>query len=135
MSEGKLSLTKDDLKEILTEVIAEVKKPNEVEQQKIDQQMRQIEQDQKTRLETRDQKLDAIAAKRQFQKTCLHEGGRPIHPHTVFVQDDWGGYILCQVCQIVVRPADSKAKTTECVYDTELFNRLFQKTSSSGIFA
>lgn len=130
-AEQPLQLTAKDLKELISSAVsaavAEAKKPVVTDAEKA-----AIEQAQQDRKQTAQQKLDEINAKKFNQKVCQHEGGKPTHPHTVYVQDDWGGYILCQLCGIVVRPENSAAKTTNAVYDTALFNRLFQKSGGAN---
>jgi hypothetical protein len=142
-----VSLTADDLKNIIAGAVSEAvkaaKAPNEIEQAKLDQQKKQIEQDNQTRLETSaqiKQKMDNDAFQKQV---CQHEGGRPKHAHTVFVSDDIGGYVLCQVCRAVIRPEsqlvhfpkDIQTSRKDIIFNTVLFNKVFQNTDASGLFA
>jgi hypothetical protein len=86
-----------------------------------------------------------MKANENFQKrTCAHvTGGRNPHPHTVFVSDDLGGYVLCQKCRAVIRPENQlqsfpsgfKEKRPDVIFDTALFNRVFQLTDASSLFA
>jgi hypothetical protein len=59
------------------------------------------------------------------------------------VSDDIGGYVLCQACRAVIRPASQLAnfekgfelKRKDVIFDTALFNKVFQLTDASGTFA
>jgi hypothetical protein len=142
-----VSLTAEDLKNIIAGAVSEAvkaaKAPNAIEQAKLDQQQKQIEQDQQTRLETSEQIKQDMANKAFRKQTCQHEGGKPKHPHTVFVSDDLGGYVLCQVCNAVIRPEsqlvhfpkDIQQKRQDIIFNTALFNKVFQSTDASGMFA
>src|SRR5690242_9608328 len=97
------------LPELIKAIAAELRKPSELEQEELEarraereKKQAEIEQAQATRRETSAQKLAEIEAKRLHQQTCIHEGGRPVHPYTVYVSDPLGGYVLCQKCQGVI---------------------------------
>jgi hypothetical protein len=145
--EKNVALTAKDLKEIIAGAVSEAvkaaKAPNEIEQQKLDQQKVRIQQDNETRRETAEQVKQNMANDAFRKKTCAHEGGKPKHSHGVFVSDDLGGYVLCQSCRAVIRPenqlahfpADFRQKRQDVIFDTALFNRVFQTTDSAGLFA
>jgi hypothetical protein len=135
--------------ELLKTVLAETRKPTELEQFQIEEH--------KARLEARKNEIEAAqsarlqgASDRQRirqsqiaeQKRCQHEGGKPSpHSYAVFVNDHLGGFILCQRCQAVVRMEQAKTYyggdkyTGTIIFDDNLFNKLFQASTESGIFA
>ena len=135
------------IKSAVSAAVAEARKPTELEQQELEArrtlreaEKRKIEVDQQSRRDTAQQQKAEMTRKHQHQKDCLHEGGRPVHPFSVFVHDPIGGYVLCQKCQVVVRPETQRGHFPQdykgaTVFDSVLFSRLFQKTSDSGIFA
>lgn len=146
-TEKVVSITANDLKDIIAGAVSEAvkaaKAPNEIEQQKLDQQKLKIEQDNQTRLESASQIRETMKQDAFRKKACAHEGGKPSHAHTVFVSDDLGGYVLCQVCRAVIRPEaqlahfpkDFQKTRSDVIFDTTLFNKVFQKTDASGLFA
>lgn len=139
--EQTLTLTATNLKDIIAAAVAESRKPSELEQLELEekkaaqeQKRAQIEQDQQTRRETAEQQLQIMANKRAFQKLCTHKH-RKGDTHCTFVHDEQGGYVLCQKCQAVIRPGVApKSYTGDVIFDTDLFNRLFQDTSSNGMW-
>jgi hypothetical protein len=139
--EQAVSLTAKDLQQLIATAIAAAKQPNEIEQfeleekkKKQEQQKLDTEQEQQTRRETAEQQLQIIASKKSFQRVCTHKH-RKGDSHCVFVTDDLGGYILCQKCQAVIRSGSvPKDYNGTVIYDTDLFNRLFQDTSSNGVW-
>jgi hypothetical protein len=145
--EKNVSLTAKDLKEIIAGAVSEAvkaaKAPNEIEQQKIDQQKAKIAQDNETRRETSAQIKQNMENDAFRKRACAHEGGKPNHSHCVFVSDDLGGFVICQVCRAVIRPEnqlghfpkDFQKTRMDVIFDTALFNKNFQKTDASGLFA
>lgn len=142
-AEKSLALTKEDLADIIKAAIEAAKAPNVIEQAQLDHAQKEAEQANQTRLETAAQvrqQMDNAAFRKQ---TCAHEGGKPKHAHTVFVTDDLGGYVLCQVCRAVIRPEnqlqffpkDIQETRKDIIFNTALFNRVFQLTDASGTFA
>jgi hypothetical protein len=145
--EKSVSLSAKDLKEIISSAVETAvkaaKAPNEIEQAQIDREKQKIAEANQSRLESAAQ-IRISNANDNFQKrACAHEGGRPKHPHTVFVSDDLGGYVLCQKCRAVIRPetqlphfpAGFREKRPDVIFDTALFNHVFQLTDASGLFA
>jgi hypothetical protein len=128
-----LALTADDLRDIIasavTAAVAESKKPAPP----TEQELAQIAQDQQMRKDTAQDVLRAQANKLANQKVCSHE-----HPkregsqsHCVWVKEEnpaSPGYILCQLCQGKVRPEvpAEQRMDTQAIYDTQMFNKLFQ---------
>lgn len=128
-----ISLTKDDLVEIITAAVAAAKAPNAVEQRKLDAEQKQIEQDQENRKKTSGQVLQGIENNKWVKRTCSHEHKNG-DTHCVYVQERVGpGYLLCQKNQCIIRPGTpSPNYKGSVIYDTELFNKIFQKTPGSG---
>lgn len=133
--------------ELIKTIAAELRKPTELEQEELNEHKakRDAEKERIAQAQ-RDRKEGALLVKQQIakreaeKKVCLHEGGTPVHQYAVFVHDPLGGYILCQRCQMVVRPSEQRGHYPQdyhgsVTFDTALFNRLFQRTSDSGIFA
>lgn len=134
------TLTKDDLKAVLKansdtliEVIRELKKPNEIEQARIDAEQRDIEAKQRERLDNAESVKAEIVNRRQMKRICSHE-----HPngdtHCVWVQEKTGaGYLLCQKNQCKIRPGAAPAGFQgDDIFDSAMFNRIFQKLNTSG---
>jgi hypothetical protein len=140
---GSVSITAEDLKEIIATAIAAAKAPNAIEQAQLDRSKAKAEQDNQTRLETAAQVKQEMQNQAFHKQTCQHEGGKPKHPHTVFVSDEIGGYVLCQACRAVIRPEnqlvhfpkDIQQKRLDIIFNTALFNRVFQATDAQGVFA
>lgn len=144
--EKNVSLSTADLQKLISTAVESAvkaaKAPNELEQQQLDRQKDKIKQDNQTRLET------AASIKQDLQndafrkKACAHEGGKPKHSHSVFVSDDLGGFCICQVCRAIIRPEnqlsnfpkDFQKNRSDVIFDTALFNRVFQTTDASGLF-
>lgn len=135
MAAETIQLTKNDLKEIITSAIAAAKAPNEVEQRQLDAQKLEIEQAQKERLIQSKSVLDEIEQKKTIQRLCSHEH-RNGDTHAVYVQEKSGpGYFICQKNQCKIRPgAPPEGYKGGDIYDTALFNRLFQKSANNDIF-
>ena len=145
--EKNVGLSSKDLKEIISSAvstaIAEAKKPTVLEQQELDRQKARAEQELQTRRDSAEQIRQNMVNDAFRKNTCLHEGGKPKHSHGVFVSDDLGGYVLCQVCRAVIRPEsqlanfpkDFQQTRKDVIFNTQLFNKLFQATDASGLFA
>jgi hypothetical protein len=141
-----VSLTAEDLKNIIAGAVSEAvkaaKAPNAIEQAALDRAQKQVEQDQQTRAEQAEQVKQKMANDAFNKKVCSHERGDSTG-RGVFVQDELGGYILCQKCRAVIRPEnqlvhfpkDFMKTRQDIIFDTVLFNRHFQKTNTSGVFA
>lgn len=135
--------TARDIQEIIATAINAAKAPNVIEQAEIDRQLKQVEQDNQTRLETSEQVKQKIKNEAFQKQTCQHEGGKPKHAHTVFVSDEIGGYVLCQLCRAVIRPESQlvhfpkniQNNRMDIIFNTALFNKVFQNTDASGVFA
>jgi len=141
------TLSADELKALIegavTAAVTAAKAPNAIEQAQLDRAQQKAEQDNQTRLETSAEIKKQMEADAFRKQTCQHEGGKPKHAHTVFVSDELGGYVLCQFCRAVIRPEsqlvhfpkDIQKKRSDIIFNTALFNRVFQLTDASGTFA
>jgi len=125
------------LGDALPKIIEAIRAPGPLEQRQIAEAEKEIREKQDERKKMAKQVLEDIEAKKQMQATCSHEH-RNGDGHCVHVQDTLPhGYCLCQVCQIRVRPELSeeyRKLDPRAVYNTAMFNRLFQKVPSGGIF-
>ena len=135
-----LTLTKDDLKELLrsnqealVEVIREMKKPNEIEQAEIDTQKRDIAAKQSERKTNASSVKEEIVNRRAIKRICSHEHSNG-NTHCVWVQERSGpGYLLCQKNQCIIRPGKTPQNYQgDHIYDSDAFNRIFQKLNTSG---
>jgi hypothetical protein len=129
MSEA-VTLTKDDLKELLVAVIQETNKPKPPSNAEI----AEIQQAQQMRRETADSVKLRKENEKFLQSQCTHEHSKQAGggTHAVYVRDNDhpadAGFILCQFCQIRVRPESDKWRKLDpdATFDTALFNKLFQ---------
>lgn len=139
-----VSLSAKDLKEIIAAAVSEaVRAPkvlNEIEQRQLDREKKQVEDNNQSRLEQSQAVIEDMRQKALRKRACAHEGGKPVHPHTVFVNDDLGGFVLCQKCHAVIRPEnqishfpkDFQEKRPDVIFSNEIFNRVFQHTDAGG---
>ena len=113
--------------EQLTTLIQEIKKPeppSELEQKK-------LKQAQDSRRQLASTHAEVAESKRRQQKICTHLR-RDGTSRAVYVKQ--GNYLICQKCQVIVRPEDAAKKSHDnTIYDTNLFNRLFQMSATSNI--
>lgn len=123
-----MELTAQQLKDLLMAVIAEGRKPAPL----TEAQEAAFKQELDMRRDMGLQQLQLIANKRAEQAACSHYR-RDNSCSGVFISD--GYYIICQQCQAKVRPgvAPDKDQSGD-IYDTNLFNRLFQSTQSPAMF-
>jgi glycerol-3-phosphate O-acyltransferase len=127
--------------ENLQTIIQELKKPTPLEQKKLDDFAKEQAALAEERKEAGTYQREKNAKDKEFrEKICLHRGGKPDHSYAVFIPDDIGGYILCQKCQGVFRPEQQKVHFPKgyqgaAIFDTALFNRLWQQTPDQGVFA
>jgi RNA-splicing ligase RtcB len=105
VKEAKVAVTASELKDILSAVIAEARKPvNTEEQIRADQEKAQA------RAELAETLKQKVANELAFQRDCNHcqnDGKAAGATATVYVQG--GGYLLCQRCQSVLRPSENPA--------------------------
>lgn len=145
MSEEK-SISISELKVILAEqqkmfaeqtkeLITELRKPTVMEQKQLDKEAAEI----LAKNEERKANAEGMKAKREAdrwtKRHCSH-----LHPngntHCIYIQEKTGpGYILCQRNQCIIRPEPAPANYDgDDVYDTAMFNRLFQSLPSQELF-
>jgi hypothetical protein len=135
MSEEKgLNLTAKQLQELVTAAVtaavAETKKPAPL----TEQQIAEINQANEMRLQQRDLVLQGEANKKALQSACSHSRAENGSSTAVYVAN--GNYLICQVCQGKIRPyvpAEEQADPNS-IYDTNLFNRMFQLAGSKATF-
>jgi hypothetical protein len=135
--EATLAITARDLQDIITAAVAAAKAPNVIEQAKLDEQRAEMVQKQQYRQATAQSVRDDIENKKLIQQVCSHE-----HPNgasrSVYVTERTGpGYMICLKNQCKIRPEPKPAKNADsgAIYDTTMFNRLFQKANSVEEFA
>jgi hypothetical protein len=120
--------------ESMVRLLEEVRKPaalTEDQEEQLDKKKRQKAQDLQMRKDQAGLIIQQMKNREAYQKICTHE-----HPkreggatHCVFVQDQMGGYVLCQEehCGIRVRPENQNKKLDpKATYNTPLFNKLYQ---------
>lgn len=133
MSEEKgINLNAKQLQDLITAAVtaavAETKKPAPL----TEQQIAEIQQANDMRLQQRDIVLQEQANKKAAQHACTHMR-RDNTCCAVYVQN--GNYLICQACQALVRPdVEEKFRDTASIYDTQLFNRLFQLAATPATF-
>ena len=122
--------------EMIREVITEIKKPTVLEQKKLDEEAKELLDRNQERKDNSAGVLAQIEHKRSMQRICTHKH-RDGNSHCVHIQEQSGpGYILCQLRQCKIRPSAPKAQQQDkdAIYDTDLFNRLFQELPSNELF-
>jgi hypothetical protein len=133
-----LSLTPEDLQGMIaaavTAAVAESKKPAPL----TEAQLAEIEQAQQIRFETAQSAKQAEENKRATQARCTHEHPKRegSHSHCVWVREEnpaSPGYILCQLCQAKVRPEGVDRQDKQSIYNTALFNKLFQDCNDASM--
>lgn len=138
-SSESVNLTKKDLADIVSSAVtAAVKAANEptsIEKRKIDKENRDFEQEQKDRAEIGMQAVAQKEQQRAIQRMCSHEHKNG-DSHCVYIIEKNGpGYILCQKNQCKIRPEPRPEKNADdAIYDTALFNKVFQKLPGNEIF-
>lgn len=132
-----LSLTPEMLKDLIatavTAAVSEAKKPAPPTAKEL----AQIQQDQENRLANGQSELEKQKNKRAAQLICTHEHSRRDggQTHCVHVREEnplSPGYVLCQKCQGRVRPDSADKLDHGAIYDTVLFNTLFQSCFDGG---
>lgn len=128
MAEG-MSLTPKQLQDLITAAVtaavAESKKPAPL----TDRELAEIEQAQDMRLQQRDLTLAEQARKAADKRACTHMR-RDNTCSGVYVAN--GGYIICQQCQGIIKPAPApEGYSGDQIFDTNLFNRLFTLTNAN----
>lgn len=146
-----MALTADDLKQIaemnaqvisqaIAAAIAESRKPLPP----TEKELQEIEVAQQARAANAAGVIASMANERAVQMICAHEHTRREGggTHGVFVREEdprSPGYIYCQKCEATIRPgAYDKAglpyqRDTRAIYDTALFNKMFQECAEQSV--
>ena len=88
--------------------------------------------------------IAGIKNERAFQLSCTHEHSKQAGggTHGVWIREEdprSPGYVYCQKCEATVRPGEYDAKGLPCqrdyraIYNTELFNKLFQECGEQTV--
>ena len=104
-----VAVNAEDLKDILSSVLAEARKPVVTEAERKAEAERLAGRELQ-RAQLKEQMENEIA----FQNACTHFHGGSAQSHAAYVQN--GNFIICQRCQKIIRPET----------DAALFNRLLQ---------
>lgn len=123
--------------EMLKEVIQELKKPTILEQQALDREVKALLDANEERKTNSAGMKQQMADKRITRSICSHKH-RDGNSHCVFIMEKAPspGYILCQKNQCKIRPGSVPPQNPDigAIYDTSLFNRLFQELPSQEMF-
>lgn len=122
MSQG-ITLTPEQLKEMLLTMAAELRRPPDP----TPQELAQREQDLRDRRATAEQQLHNMEMRRARQLTCSHLRSNG-STTAVYVQNL--NLMICQHCQALIYPVGQNG-VEEGIYDTALFNKLLQLYSDS----
>lgn len=119
-------------------VIQELRKPTILEQKALDAEAREIVAKNEERKSNAGAMLEKEKQKRFSHITCSHKH-RDGNTHGVYVMEKAPspGYIHCQSCHANVRPGDKPEANSDTngVYDTNLFNRMFQELPTNELFS
>lgn len=132
-----LSLTAEQLQQLVATAVESAvraaKEPSAIEQKKLDAEAEVIRVQQEYRLRTAASVKEDQEQKKAMQRICTHEH-RNGDTHMVYIQEQKGpGYLLCQKNQCKVRPGIApEGYEGGDIYDTELFNKCFQKISTGA---
>lgn len=141
MSTGNISLTKDDLKEIVSSAVAAAVEESRKPLPLTPGQQAEVAMAQENRADIGRQKKEENENKLWFQtNACTHEHSRQAGggTHAVFVRDndipDSPGYIYCQKCEARFRPDEPRMKKLDpkAIFNTQKFNELLQSCVTSG---
>lgn len=119
------------------EIIRELKKPTVLEQRALDREQKEIQDKNEERKANAGAMLQKDREKKFTQATCSHKH-RDGNTHCVFVMEKAPspGYILCQKNQCIIRPGTRpEGYGGSAIYDTDMFNRLFQELPTNELFA
>ena len=140
MSTENISLSAKDLQMLIATAVSEAvkaaKEPSVIEQRQLDAEQKELEAKNEERKSNAAQQLEIIANKRMTQSICSHQH-RDGNSHCVYIMEKSGpGYILCQKNQCKIRPGVKPEKNYNGtdIYDTALFNKLFQSLPSNEMF-
>lgn len=141
-NQATLNITADDLKAMISTAVAVAIQESKKPAPPTDKELSEIEMAQEHRLQQAQSVIHTAENKKNFQRMCAHEhskreGGGT---HCVWVREEdptSPGYIYCQKCEGKVRPEGgnqgTKREDRTAIYDTALFNRLFQDCGESTL--
>lgn len=126
-----ISMTAKDLQDL----VAAIKAPNVLEQQKINKEMQEQLEKNNDRKETAAGVIALQKQKRDIQRICSHKHKNG-QSHGVFITERRGpGYIICQKNQCIIRPGIAPEDYTGGdIYSTDLFNEMLQELPTAEIF-
>jgi len=139
MSEAKnqaVTLTAEQLKDLMLSMAAELRKPADP----TPEQAAQKENDLRDRRSNAEMQLQIIRNRAAEQQACSHER-RDGSSSCVYVypqaNGQTGNFVICQQCQAMIhpepRPTGPLAQETQNhIYDTRLFNTHFAKAQASA---
>lgn len=134
-------MTPEQLQGIVSAAVAEtikaLKTPTEVEQIELDKKLQEIKTANEDRKKLSQEVLNTMEGKRRLHFACSHEHSDG-STRCIRIQEKNGpGYMLCLWNQCIIRPGappkkfDKQGKEIpyqgSVIYDTNLFNRIFQK--------
>lgn len=120
-------------------LVAELRKPSVMEQRQLDVEAKALLDKNQERKDNAEAFRIKKAEERWLKQTCSHEH-RNGNTHCVFITEaritnGVNGYILCQKNQCIIRPGTRPEKdSTDDIYDTAQFNRLFQSLPTQELF-
>jgi hypothetical protein len=120
MAEEKtLTLTASQLQQMLVEMAKEIRRPADP----TPKELKELENDAKMRRDQAELVRQQMANRAWQKKTCSHTRTNGT-TCAVFVGSL--GVMICQHCQALIYPSDAPKYVEDGIYDTGLFNRLFQ---------
>jgi hypothetical protein len=126
-----ITITKEDLANIVAAAVKAARAPTDIEQQKLDAQKVDHEAKQARRKALAKNIKQEMETKRRIRSGCLHEQPNGNSRAPYIAEKNGSGYLICLKCQEKVRPGPKPANPDfGCTYDTPLFNRLFAKAQS-----
>lgn len=139
-----LNLSTDDLKEMIAAAVSAAVIESRKPEPPTEQQIAQVAMAQEHREQTAASLLAQRQNERNMQLMCVHEHSKQSGggTHCVWVREEdprSPGFILCQKCQGRVRPGSIDPKGLPCqrdrgaIYDTDLFNKLFQECGEQAL--
>lgn len=139
-----LNLSTDDLKEMIASAVAAAITESRKPDPPTEQQLAQFRMAQEHREATSTSLIEQKRNERSIQLMCMHEHSKQSGggTHCVWVREEdprSPGFILCQKCQGRVRAGQLAMdglpyqRDRGAIYDTELFNRLFQDCGEQAL--
>ncbi len=144
MDQQTVSLTPADLQNMIAAAVATAIQESRKPLPPTDFELAQIQQKQDNRRKTAASVILEMENKKAHQRMCSHEHSRREGggTHCVWVREEnlaSPGFILCQKCSGRIRAGEydvegsSFQRDRGAIYDTELFNRLFQECGETAL--